>query len=136
MFFFFAHHQFLTAMKISQRVMALELDHRSHWTDNNDPKPTRFSPENDDPSIEFTPFVSRHIVPPGTRLVFWGDVHGSFGSLMASMELLNQQGRIGDQLLVSDDSRFLFLGDFVDRGQRSVQVCQHNGIHHRHNFSG
>eukprot|EP00124_Ichthyophonus_hoferi_P002617 Ihof_evm5s186 gene=Ihof_evmTU5s186 len=111
--------QFLTAMRVSQFVMARDLTGSEAWTSKKAPSPERFSPDTIMPTDKFNPFVTRHIVSTGNRLVFWGDVHGSFGSLTASLDWLTKGDNpcLSESLVVSEECRLMFLGDFVDRGQ-------------------
>ena len=51
-------------------------------------------------------------IPSGSDVVFVGDIHGQFYDLHA---LLTKEARVGDL-------HYVFLGDYVDRGQFSTEV--------------
>lgn len=53
-----------------------------------------------------------NIVNISTPVTVAGDIHGQFDDLL---ELLKTGGKVGD-------TRYIFLGDYVDRGRHSVQV--------------
>ena len=53
-----------------------------------------------------------NVVPVRPPIIICGDVHGQFPDLM---ELLSLGGRVSDH-------RYLFLGDYVDRGHYSGET--------------
>mmetsp|Transcript_671 Transcript_671/g.771 ORF Transcript_671/g.771 Transcript_671/m.771 type:complete len:686 (+) Transcript_671:149-2206(+) len=59
--------------------------------------------------------ISRIDIPEGCKLTVVGDIHGQLPDLL---HILDESG------LPADDNRYIFNGDFVDRGQSSVEcIC-------------
>ena len=54
------------------------------------------------------------LIPGGTKVTVVGDLHGSFGDLLKVFELAGWP---------NEDDAFVFNGDFVDRGDRGVEVA-------------
>lgn len=56
-----------------------------------------------------------------SKLIVFGDVHGSFHSLIRGLEHLREQNIIGDDLSITSPSTYiLFNGDFIDRSPYSI----------------
>lgn len=78
------------------------------------------------PIATFQPFTRRVVVPPDTRIIVWGDVHGSYRALRKSLSDISSTH--SDPCLdrrtlkLNDNCRLLFLGDTVDRGAHSIEV--------------
>ena len=54
------------------------------------------------------------------EVVIVGDIHGQFFDMMQMLEQLKQRNLTpGD----AKKTKYLFLGDYVDRGKRSLEVC-------------
>jgi branched-chain amino acid transport system substrate-binding protein len=66
--------------------------------------------------LETTPLASRNQinVQQSTKCFLWGDLFGAFHSLQRSLVYLNRQGVISDNLILSDDTIFIFNGNVVD----------------------
>ncbi len=75
-----------------------------------------------DPELPFQPFAQRLALPPGTRLWIHGDFHGDVLSLIRFLDRLNQEGDLEGFRIVPPDLRFLFLGDYTDRGSYGAEV--------------
>ena len=59
--------------------------------------------------------ISRIDIPEGCKMTVVGDLHGQLADLL---HILDESG------LPADDNRYIFNGDFVDRGQYSVEcIC-------------
>jgi hypothetical protein len=74
------------------------------------------------PPIPFQPFVQRALVPPGTELLFHGDLHGDIHALVAWVDWLNRNGYLRDFTIVRPDVYLVFLGDYTDRGLYGIEV--------------
>lgn len=74
------------------------------------------------PSVPFLPFAQRHLVPPGTRAFFHGDLHGDIHSLLGYLDSLNADGVLDGFRVSKPDVRLVFLGDYTDRGKHGVEV--------------
>jgi hypothetical protein len=65
----------------------------------------------------FKPYAQRLLVPTGSQVIFFGDLHGSIHSLMRDLLKLKQLGMINDQFqLTTQATHMVFLGDYTDRG--------------------
>ena len=53
----------------------------------------------------------------------FGDIHGQFSDMLHMLKEMNEKNK-ADQgtLIISKNSRYLFLGDYVNRGKQSVEV--------------
>ena len=59
--------------------------------------------------------ISRINIPEGCKMTVVGDIHGQLADLLY---ILDESG------MPADDNRYIFNGDFVDRGQHSVEcIC-------------
>jgi hypothetical protein len=72
------------------------------------------------------PFVQRLLLPAGSTVAVFGDLHGSLPSLLRSLHELAARGYLGDDLAVTSAHAgaffMLFLGDYVDRGPAGVET--------------
>lgn len=67
-------------------------------------------------------FVKKHIINPGTTLVFQGDLHGDIHSLIATLRFLNAKNLMNGFSITNDNIHLVFLGDYVDRGAYGAEV--------------
>ena len=74
----------------------------------------------------FAPFVQRLEVPADAQVAVFGDLHGSYHSLLRSLRALMDKGFLDERLRipapVASSFFMLFLGDYVDRGFYGVEV--------------
>lgn len=75
------------------------------------------------PSIKFKPFVQKLVLPEGSQVAMWGDLHGSVHSLLRTLIKLKSEGFLDDNYKITKKNFYMFfLGDFVDRGKYGVEV--------------
>lgn len=71
----------------------------------------------------FVSYAHKKLVPHNSEIAFWGDIHGSFHSLMRCLVYLYERGYINANLrIIKDNFYMVFLGDFVDRGLYAVET--------------
>lgn len=71
----------------------------------------------------FTPFAQKLIAEPGDVFYFHGDLHGDIFSLLEEIKELRNRKVIDDNFrIIQDKVWFVFLGDYVDRGQYGCEV--------------
>lgn len=59
----------------------------------------------------------------GDRCFVWGDLHGSYHSLVRDLFEVKRMGAIGEDLTITEDNvYFVFLGDVIDRSPYSLEV--------------
>lgn len=69
------------------------------------------------------PFVQKLIIPAGSTAVLFGDLHGSWHSLMRSLERLRDEQLLDNNFtLIKPNCYLIFLGDYSDRVPYSVEV--------------
>ena len=69
------------------------------------------------------PFVQRVLLPKGSIVAVFGDLHGSYHSFIRSLNSLVEQGYLDNNLKVKVSNFFmLFLGDYVDRGLYGLET--------------
>lgn len=72
---------------------------------------------------EFWPFAQKLMVPSGTEIALWGDLHGSGQTLVADLAKLRDMGYLNDDFKIIQDAFYMiFLGDYTDRGAYGVEV--------------
>lgn len=72
--------------------------------------------------IPFQPFAEKLVFPSDSVVIIMGDLHGDIRSLLGVLDELNER-KILDGFRICDPRyRFLFLGDFTDRGAYGVEV--------------
>ena len=73
--------------------------------------------------LPMLPHVARVDLPLGTQLRVFGDLHGSFHSLLRSLQHLARAGALSAATLrLAPGHALAFLGDYVDRGTRGVET--------------
>lgn len=73
----------------------------------------------------YVPFVQKVIVPPGSQVVFIGDIHGDYQALEAMLDCFIKQGWCDQNYrLIRDDIYIVCLGDYVNRHPHSLEVIQ------------
>lgn len=76
---------------------------------------------------ELSGFVHRHVVQvatkPGDRIILFGDLQGAFGSLVRSLDELERQGIIDNNLFIKKPGYFIvFNSNVIGRGVNSFQT--------------
>ncbi len=70
----------------------------------------------------FEPFARKLDLPPGSRVLLQGDLHGDVHSLMAVVGRLQERGWMDGFRITASDFHLAFLGDYTDRGLYGVEV--------------
>lgn len=71
----------------------------------------------------FTPFAQKVLVPTGSKIAFFGDLHGNIDSVLKILAHLREKEYIDDSLrIIQENFYMVFLGDYVDRGDHGVEV--------------
>lgn len=73
-------------------------------------------------SESFRPFAQKLSLPPGTRVIVHGDLHGDIRSLIMSMKELQRRGILEGFNVTAPNTHLVFLGDYTDRGRYGVEV--------------
>jgi hypothetical protein len=72
---------------------------------------------------KFEPFTQKLIIPAGSTVYMWGDLHGDVQTLVKALEKLQQDGVIDNHFAITQPQiYFLFLGDYTDRGHHGTEV--------------
>jgi hypothetical protein len=74
------------------------------------------------PAIPFEPFTRKLDLPPGSKVVLLGDLHGDIHSLLAILRRLQEEAWLSGFTLTSTNVHLVFLGDYTDRGQYGSEV--------------
>ena len=69
-----------------------------------------------------TGFIYKWNLPPKSRVIVFGDLHGSFHSFFRSMVRLRLAGVINDDFTINDPFKILFCGDVIDRGNHALEI--------------
>jgi len=83
------------------------------WTNNN---PISFDDD------VFQPYTQKVVIPAGSNVYIWGDLHGDLHALQRALTKLQQDGVFKEDFTLKPNNYFLFLGDYVDRGQNGTEV--------------
>jgi len=70
----------------------------------------------------FEPFARKLDLPPGSRVLLQGDLHGDIHSLLAILGRLQERGWMEGFRITAPDFHLAFLGDYTDRGMFGVEV--------------
>ena len=68
------------------------------------------------------PCIAKLILPQDTRVAFIGDIHGDMDTITEILHSLQNKNFINEFMKVKDDACIIFLGDYIDRGDYSLQV--------------
>lgn len=86
---------------------------------------------------QFKPFAQKVVLPQGSKVIFFGDLHGNIHSLLRILKHLKDAHIIDNQFNIIDQNYyFMFLGDYVDRGSYGAEVIfallrlKNNNPHH------
>lgn len=73
--------------------------------------------------LPFNCFVQKIVLPEGSEVAMFGDLHGQYHSLIRSLNMLvDKKYMNSDYKIIKDNFYIFFLGDFVDRGYHGVEV--------------
>ncbi len=70
----------------------------------------------------YNPFIQKRTVPPGTKLIVFGDIHGNIHGLMRLLDKLVERKQLSSDFTLAPDVQLIFLGDYTDRGTCGVEV--------------
>lgn len=117
----FSQQEFLALIKECIPVFMKNLCSHEKWLHR------RMTPSENNVSRHnyFLPYVQKTIVPAGSEVALWGDLHGSAHSLVRCLKHLCALGYLCDDFAIRQDHPyfyFTFLGDYVDRGAYSLEV--------------
>lgn len=71
----------------------------------------------------FNCFIQKIILPEGSEVAMFGDLHGQYNSFVRSLNMLVDKGYMdSDYKIIRDNFYIFFLGDFVDRGDCGIEV--------------
>lgn len=62
------------------------------------------------------------LIPTEEQVLVFGDIHGSLHSLLRCLMRFYWDGMLGDDFLIKSNVRFIFTGDYVDRGRYGAEV--------------
>lgn len=70
-------------------------------------------------------FIQKMDLPPRSKLFVRADLHGDLKSLIENLKVLQFQGLLDDNFKCTDkDVQLIFLGDYMDRGDQSLQIVE------------
>ena len=69
-------------------------------------------------------YIQKKILPPGSEVIFFGDLHGSIHALMRNIQELQRTGYLDHNLrLMKENTHMIFLGDLVDYGDCGIDTA-------------
>jgi len=71
---------------------------------------------------KFLPYTQKLIIEPDTRVVFFGDLHGDLDSFMECFEETKNLGLLDENYKIPEKVYFIFLGDYVARGEQGLEI--------------
>ncbi len=69
-------------------------------------------------------FIEKKDVPEGTQIFVRADLHGDLKSLIENIKTLKDQGLLDEHFKCRPNVQLVFLGDYGDRGNNSMEVFQ------------
>jgi Calcineurin-like phosphoesterase len=72
--------------------------------------------------IPFQPFAAKLVLPDDAVAIIMGDLHGDVRSLLYTLDELNERKILDGFRFRESKYRFIFLGDFTDRGAYGTEV--------------
>ena len=72
--------------------------------------------------VPFQPFAAKLVLPNDAVAIIMGDLHGDVRSLLRTLDELNERKILDGFRFRESKYRFLFLGDFTDRGAYGTEV--------------
>lgn len=74
-------------------------------------------------SAPFIPYAQKLVVPSGSEIAFFGDLHGNVHAFTDLLNDLQEKGYISQDLkIIKSNFYMIFLGDYVDRGSYGVEL--------------
>jgi hypothetical protein len=70
----------------------------------------------------FQPFAQKLTLPPKSKVIFQGDLHGDIRSLIKTISALQDRGIMDGFKVIDPFTHLVFLGDYTDRGHFGVEV--------------
>lgn len=81
----------------------------------------QFSPKGFDPAKHYG-YIQKKEIPAGSKLFLRADIHGDYDCLNSYLDTLIQTGYLDDAFTLKEGTYVAFLGDYVDRGGKSLEV--------------
>lgn len=100
------HETVKEAYKLYQERLA-----NGSWVDNQQPLPELNNA-----------YIQKKILPTGSEIIFFGDLHGSIHALIRSLQELQKTGHLDEYLRVKKNCYLVFLGDLVDYGDYGIDT--------------